>query len=62
MCQRDTSISSRSNRSCEPNIKNEVLSKKELLMWLKEYKKSLESELAIVNSELKLGDELPERR
>jgi hypothetical protein len=62
MCQGDIFLSSKNNCCYDKKLKRKVLSKKELLIRLKEYKKKLESELVTVNTKLNLINKLPERR
>jgi hypothetical protein len=52
MCQGSEFIRFKNPCICEPKINDRLLSKKELLVRLKEYKKNLESELIIVNKNL----------
>lgn len=52
MCQESEFIRFKNPCICEPKINDRLLSKKELLARLKEYKKTLESELIIVNKNL----------
>lgn len=52
MCQGSELIKLKSQCICEPRIDDRLLSKKEILTRLKEYKKNLESELIMVNKNL----------
>lgn len=52
MCQGSELIRLKSKCICEPVIDDRLLSKKELLARLNEYKKNLESELDAVNKNL----------
>jgi hypothetical protein len=52
MCQEHECISKEKQCLCEPAIDNRLLSKNELLIRLKEYKRNLESELDAVNEDL----------
>ncbi len=56
MCQRNIFINSQKKCSCKPNSEKEIPNKEELLAQLKEYKRNLESELAMVKK--KLGKEV----
>ena len=52
MCQGSEFIKLKHPCSGEPNIDERLLSKKELLTRLREYKKDLESDLIMVNKNL----------
>ncbi len=60
MCQVNAHGDTKKNCGCELKSEMEALSKEELLMRLKAYKKNLESELLIVKG--KLGGADPEER
>jgi len=52
MCQGDESVRLKNNCICGPLLDDGLLSEKELLARLKEYKQNLECELVTVNKNL----------
>ncbi|MBI5025960.1 MAG: DUF5320 domain-containing protein [Nitrospirae bacterium] len=53
MCQGNISVDLKKSCGCEPESDKGIPNKEELLTQLKEYKRNLESELALVKNKLK---------